>query len=829
MRKSAATGRNPYMPFMAMVLVLLSATLSLAQNTKVTGRVQDALTNEPIPFANVAFKGTLIGSVTDINGNFAIETDKATDSLTASFVGYRPVTLGITKGKAQTVNFLLRTSEVELLEVEIKAGENPANILLRKVIDNKELNDRNKLEHFSYELYNKLEFDLTDIPADFKEKKFIKPFAFIFENVDSSVTNGKPFLPFFITETISDVYFRKNPKSTKEYIRASKISGLENESVTQFLGDMYQNIDIYDNYLDIFGKSFVSPISNVGLVYYKYYLTDSAFLDNQWCYKLKFKPRRKQELTFVGECWIHDTTFAVRKIDMRIVDDANINFIKDLAVVKEYSRVDGLHWMLSREMLVVDFAATKEGMGLIGRRSASYRNFNINTPIEEPIFSGSENIVVDDSSTLKGNEFWLEARHDSLSLREQKIYSMVDTIKSLPAFRTYVDIITLFFTGHYEIGKFELGPYYTFFSFNEVEGARFRLGGRTGPKFSPRLRLEGYTAYGTKDEEFKYMGGFRYFLDTKPRVAIGARYKNDIVQLGQSENAFQDDNILSSLFRRNPADKLTKQETYKVYYEQEFFSGFSYRMSLDHGYLEPLGSLDYSYFTDPEKTTVRNSINFSEASLVLRFAYREKFVEGDNGRVSLGSEYPVTRLVFTSGFKGVLESDFVYQKLVAKVDDYITLPPFGYTYYAVEAGKMWGTVPYPLLHVHQGNESYFYDYAAFNMMNYYEFVSDQYASLFVVHHFDGFFLDKVPLLRKLKWREVASLRAVYGGLSEANKDLLVSPDEIGSLSAKPYIETGFGVENIFKILRFDFMYRLSYLDNPDIAKFGIRGSLQVTF
>ncbi|MFM7080217.1 MAG: DUF5686 family protein, partial [Bacteroidota bacterium] len=545
-------------PFLVMVFTFFPHVFAWSQNTKVSGKVQDALTNEPIPFANVAFKGTFVGTVTDINGNFSIDSDKATDSLTASFVGYKPVTLGITRGKAQTVNFLLRASEIELVEVEIKAGENPANILLRKVIDNKDLNDRNKLDFFNYELYNKLEFDLTDIPPDFKEKKLIKPFSFIFDNVDSSVTNGKPFLPFFITETISDVYFRKNPKTTKEYIRASKISGLENESITQFLGDMYQNIDIYDNYLDIFGKSFVSPISNIGLVYYKYYLTDSAFLDNQWCYKLKFKPRRKQELTFVGECWIHDTTFAVRKIDMRIVDDANINFIKDLAVVKEYSRVDGKHWMLSREMLVVDFAATKEGMGLIGRRSASYRGFKINTPFDERVFTGSENIIVDDSSTQRDNEFWTQARHDSLSAREQKIYAMVDTIKTLPAFRTYVDIITLFFTGHYEVGKFELGPYYTLFSFNEVEGARFRLGGRTGPKFSSRLRLEGYTAYGTKDEEFKYMGGFRYFLQTKPRMAIGARYKNDIVQLGQSENAFQDDNILSSLFRRNPADKLTK-------------------------------------------------------------------------------------------------------------------------------------------------------------------------------------------------------------------------------------------------------------------------------
>src|SRR4030095_8426637 len=298
------------------------------QLTHVAGKVTDALTNEPIPFANVAFKGTNVGAHTDINGMYVIDTDKATDSLSASYIGYLPVTLKVTKGKSQTANFLLKVSKYELKEVVIKAGENPALILLRKVIDNKDKNDKKHLDSYKYEVYSKMEFDMTDIPPDFKDKKLIKPFAFIFDNIDSSVSNSKPFLPFFITETLSDFYFKRNPRESREIIKASKISGLENESVTQFLGDMYQNVDVYDNYIDVFGKSFVSPISNVGTLYYKYYLTDSAFLENQWCYKLKFKPRRKQELTFTGECWIHDTTFAVRKIDMRIAEDANINFVE---------------------------------------------------------------------------------------------------------------------------------------------------------------------------------------------------------------------------------------------------------------------------------------------------------------------------------------------------------------------------------------------------------------------------------------------------------------------------------------------------------------------
>ena len=799
------------------------------QVTRVSGKVTDALTNEPVPFANVAFKGTRIGTTTDINGNYSLETDQATDSLSASFVGYIPVSLKITKGTSQTANFLLKVSKVELKEVVIKAGENPALILLRKVIDHKDENDKRHHDSYQYEVYSKMEFDMTDIPPDFKDKKLIKPFAFIFDNIDSTVTNSKPFLPFFITESLSDFYYKSNPRESREFIKASKVSGLENESVTQFLGDMYTNVDVYDNYIDIFGKSFVSPISNIGTVYYKYYLTDSAFLDNQWCYKLKFKPRRKQELTFTGDCWIHDTTFAVRKIDMRIAEDANINFVEDLAVVKEYSRINDVSWMLIKELLVVDFVARKDGIGLIGRRSASYRDFKFNIPAPDSVFKGTENIKVLEGSFNKEDEFWNTARHDSLTDREKKIYHMVDTIKTLPAFKTYVDIITMFVTGYIDAGWFEIGPYFTLYSFNAIEGSRFKFGGRTSNEFSDRLRLEGYVAYGTKDQEFKYMGGFRYYLKTKPREAIGARYKNDVAQLGQSENAFQDDNILASLFRRNPATKLTQLEGYRLFYEKEWYSGYSHKLSLTHGILRPLGELDYSYYTDEERSEVKNTLNTTEITMQVRFAYQEKFVEGETGRVSLGSEFPVTQLIYTAGLKDVFESDFTYHKLVAKIDDVVKVPPFGYTYFALEGGKTWGTVPYPLLNVHQGNESYFYDYGAFNMMNYYEFISDQYGSLFIVQHFEGFFLDKIPLLRKLKWREVASLRGVYGSLAVANKNIMVNPDDVGSLSAKPYVEAGFGVENILKILRFDFMYRLSYLDNPDISKFGIRGSLQFLF
>lgn len=809
--------------------LLLWSSVLTAQTTRITGKVTDELTNEPIPFATVIFKGTQIGTNTDFDGKFHITTEAPGDTLICTLVGYNPVKLKVRKGQDQVINFVLKLAKSEMQEVVVKAGENPANIILKNIIRNKDQNDPKELETYQYEVYNKIEFDLTNITDKMKGNKLLKPFAFVWDNIDSTETNSQPFLPFFISESISDVYFRTSPQGKREVIKASKVSGLENTSVTQFLGDMYQRVNIYSNFIDLFGKGFISPISDIGLVYYKYYLIDSTYINDQWCYKLKFKPRRPQELTFVGDFWVHDTTWAVRKISMRISGDANINWVEDMAIVQEYTLVGNKQWMLAKDMLVLDFAAREEGMSFIGRKSTSYKDIKINQPVPDAVFKGTENIVVDEAALQRDNSFWDTARHDSLAEREQKIYHMVDTIKTLPAFRTYVDLITMFFTGYRDIGMIEIGPYYTLYSYNPIEGNRFRVGFRTSDEFSKRFQFEGYLAYGLRDERFKYKAQLRYKISDKPRQFAGVQYRYDVEQLGQSDNAFQDDNILSSLFRRNPATKLNSIDSEKAWYEIEWFPGLSNKLTFQRGEFVPLGDLDISYYANDARTEISNSLRISQITLFTRFAYREKFVAGKVDRVSLGSKYPVLQVNFTKGFKGVFNSDFDYHKLSIRIDDRLPLAPFGYTYWVLSAGKTWGKVPYPLLEIHPGNETYFYDYAAFNMMNFFEFVSDYYFSGFATHHFDGFFLDKIPLLRKLKWREVAQIKAVWGELRRDNLNLQTNNSLFYSLNKKPYVEMGVGVENIFKIFRFDFLWRMSYLENPNISKFGFRGSFQITF
>lgn len=824
----------------ATVFFLLAFFPVFAQTTKVTGRIFDATTKEPLPFVNIVVKGTTTGTTSDFDGNYSLSFTIPADSITISYIGYVPLTKAIKKGVAQVINVELQSSAIGLEEVVINPGENPAHRIIKAVIANKDKNDREKLDAYQYEVYNKVEFDLNNIPPDFRKKKVFKPIEFIFDNIDSGKVGEKPFLPLFMTESLSDYFYRRDPRTKKEIIKASKVTGVENASVSQFMGEMYQQVNIYDNTILVFGKNFISPISDNGLLYYRYYLIDSMYIGENRCYQIQFKPRRKQELTFSGNLWIADTAFAVKRLEMTIAEDANINFINNLNVVQEYVSVpydsasDKRAWMLSKDKLVIDFSLKEhdkkdQEMGFYGRKTTSYKDFVINKPRPDDFYSRTENLVVEAGAYQKDTEFWEAARHDSLSKTEKQIYAMVDTIQTLPVYKTWVDIITIFVSGYKVWGNFEFGPYYNTLSFNSVEGVRLRVGGRTSNKFSKWYELNGYLAYGTKDDKFKYSLGFRSFVSKKPRQMVGMNYKNDYEILGQSQNAFTQDNILASVFRRTPLTKLTGVEEVQAWYDREWFTGFNTKVSFVSRTMTPLGDFRYEFRDADGAIKVKDNIITSEVRLNTRFAYDEKYVEGEFTRTSLGTKWPIVQMQYGYGIKDLFSSDYSYHRLSLSVDDRFRINPIGYTDYYVEAGKTWGRLPYPLMVLHPGNESYVYDFYAYNMMNYYEFVSDEYASLYMFHHFDGFFLNKIPLMRKLKWREIVSGKMLVGRVSDKNRETLIFPEHLYELDRGPYYEAGVGLENIFKIFRVDAMWRLSYLDNPNISRFGIRGTIQVIF
>lgn len=825
----------PFVRSGLLALGLLCAGSAVAQTTRITGTVTDATTGETLPFVNIAFVDSRISTASDFDGHYAFDTYYATDSIRASAVGYVSVTVAVKKDKTQVLDIKLQPG-LELKEVEIRPSENPAFEILRQVVRHKPANNREKLEAYDYAAYNKIEFDLNNITEEFTQKKLFKPFAFIFDNIDSS--EAKPYLPIFMTETLSEIYYRQKPKAQKEFIRGTKVSGIENESVSQFMGDMYQNVNIYENYLVIFGKNFVSPIADGGRGYYDYYLTDSAFVDHFWCYKIEFTPKRVQELAFKGEMWINDTTFAVKRVEAGIAEGANLNYVQGFMVRQEYDQVKNEVWMLVRDDLVVDLNVIKDKgkpnknpvQGFYGRRTATYRDFTINELKAPTFYEGPDQVVVELDPLSLGADYWDTHRHVPLTAKENAIYHMVDTMKTIPRFRTYVDIISTVVTGYYEKGKVELGPYFTTLSFNPIEGTRLRVGGRTSNAFSTWVEFEGYTAYGTLDERFKFGLSTRGFISKQPRLLYRASYKHDVEQLGQSTNAFRNDNLLGSLFRRNPNTKLTDVEQWRGSLEREWFTGFSNEVMFRYRTLQALGDLRYVRLGQDFRLEEVGSLRTAEFSLNTHFAYKEKFVSGEFDRVSVGfNKYPTIEVHFAYGAPNVLASDYEYTKLIGRIYRRWQLGVLGWSRTTVEAGKIWGTLPYPLLIIHSGNETFYYDDAAFNTMNFFEFLSDRYVQLFAEHHFEGLFFNRVPLLRRLKWREVATFRGVAGSLDPKHlKELLLLPG-MYTLNRGPFMEASVGIENILKILRVDAIWRLRYTDHPNTVPFTIRAKLYINF
>ncbi|MFO8129208.1 MAG: DUF5686 family protein [Bacteroidales bacterium] len=800
------------------------------QVTRIMGRVVDGNTGEPVPFANIYFSDHTIGATSGFNGEFSIETRRNFDTVYVSFVGYRSQARKIIPGVFQEMTIALQPAGVQLNEVVIRPGENPAEVLLRKVIKNKALNNREAHNACQHEVYTKIQFDANNIDDRLRERRFMKPFKFVFDYVDTSIVNGKSYLPVFISETLSDHYYSKDPPGEIEIIKASRVSGIENESITQFLGDLYQNVNIYDNYIPLFEKNFVSPIADFGLGFYKYYLIDSAFMDGYWCYHMMFKPKRKQELTFTGELWIHDTSFAVKSLDMKVTGDANLNFVNDLALEQAYELLENDRWTLIRDYIVVDFNIienTDRILGFFGHRTTIHRNFVFNQPKQKEFYRSPVDVVIQDDARTKSDAFWDTARHERLTEKEMGIYEMVDSVKNVPLFRTYVDFFYMLFNGNLLWGNIEIGPYYKMLSFNEIEGVRFRLGGCTSNEFSTKLMLSGHVAYGTKDRKFKYNLGFLYLFSKNPRRGFGAGYTHDMEQLGASQNAFSEDNLFSSFFRRSPANKLSMVQEFSGHYEHEWFTGFSNTFRFRHRVLFPAGETTFILYKDGEGIP-ENALTTSEISLDTRFAFKEKYVMGEFERISLGTTYPVVDLKYSYGIPGFLESEFEYHKLQAGVRHWFNVFSFGWSKYIFETGKIWGTLPYPLLKLMPGNETFLFDEYAYNLLDYYEMGSDTYVSLYYTHHFDGLILNRIPLMRRLKWRTVIHGRGLVGSLTEANKAYSEFPRILGNLE-KPYYEAGVGLENIFKIFRVDAIWRLSHRDTPGADNFAVFFSFWFSF
>jgi hypothetical protein len=685
------------------------------------------------------------------------------------------------------------------------------------------------------EKYEKVEFDMNTIDSAFMKNKVFKGMEFVFQHVDTSKVTGKTYLPIFINESLSDVYGDNRQKKVKEKLKANKTSGFEgNQQILSFLKDLYSDYSIYNNHLTFFDKSFTSPLSKTGVDVYNYVLRDSAYIDNKKCYNILFYPRRKNELTFKGDFWVNDTTFAIKKINMAVTKSANINWIKDIYIEQEFEVMNDSVFLLTRDYMMSDFALNKkeDSKGIYGKRTTLYRNHEFNK-VKPLAFYKEEVNFIDNEVYQKSDEYWQENRFEKLNKDEAGVYKMLDTLQTVKKFKQMYSLVSILGSGYVEFKNFDYGPIFSSFGFNEVEGVRLRVGGRT--YFGPNdpWRIQAFTAYGSDDNKFKYGLSGKWMLDKKNRIIISGGNRRDIEQIGASLTTTNDvmgrSFASSALFTTGSNGKLTNINLTNIAVEIEPVKNLIFQLGISHRTLvsaSPTFSLDY--FTDLSRTTTQSEVKQSEANIQIEFMPNRRTIGFGVERDVVDNPYSRFFINYSHGFKGVLNSDFKYEKLQLYYKQPIIIGPLGRTNITMELGKTFGTIPLGLMSVIPGNQTYFTIENTFSNLNFYEFISDQYLTLKWDHNFNGRIFSRIPFMRKLNWREIIGIRGVYGSISNANRAINASGLAYNA-PENGYWEYSAGIGNIFKVFRIDFSWRGNYLNVPDATKFAIKGAFGFHF
>jgi hypothetical protein len=803
----------------------------------VFGTVWDSNTGEKMPYVKVQFVNSKIGTLTDSVGNYVIETYYATDSIQFSYNGYLTTTYGVDMDKSQEINVRMTTQIAEIQEIVIRPpDELPSTRLHKRVVANKKINDKEKLYSYEYEVYNKVQLDLNNIGENFTERGIVQRLDLIMDYLDSA-DNDNTYLPVILSESLSNFYFKKNPKKKKEVVEATRITGIDNLQLNQFLGDMYLDINIYDNNITMFNHAFISPVSDYARNFYRFYLDDSTFIDSQWCYKLRFVPKRTGDMTFEGEMWIHDTTYAVKSIKANISPWANINYVQDLYFEHEFKQVQKEVWMLTREKMIVDMKITKNTgvYGFYGRKLSSRTNFLINERREDHFYKSDNTVEFADSAKIRGKDYWAAHRHEPLSEQEKGIENMVDSLNETPFFKMLKNLTYFATTGYYPLGKIEVGNAFALVSTNPVEKFRTGLALRTSNNFSRRLELGGRIAYGFYDERFKYGAKIRYNITPKKRGMLTTYYNYDIEQIGQSPTAASVGSTFGTLFRTGPLDKLTFVERIGINLEKDIkkdlilYGGFEWKE------FTALGKANYVQFNQSTNAyDTITSLRTSEFTGRIRWTKDEEFLAGSFDRTTMRSKYPILSLQGIFGVKGLLGGFYNYQRIEFQMEHHRPIGAFGRIRYGANAGYIFGSAAYPFLKVHEGNQSYWLLTSTFNKLNFFEFISDKYVGGFIENHWEGLLFDRIPLIKKLKWRLVTMGRITYGSISKKNTDIMQIPLGTRKFGNTPYVELSIGIENIFKVGRVDLVWRVTHLDPafpgaPAISPLGVRARWALNF
>lgn len=850
--------KSVWLKFLVILCVAqIGSGAAIAQTTTIKGTITDAKTGETLPFVSILIPGTTMGTASDSEGRYAMTLREDHSTIKFTYVGYLSIEKPIEPGKNQVLNIKMSVDASMLKEVTIKGRgryrnkDNPAVQLIREVIDHKDQNKMASNEFVEYEQYEKISFALSNLSDNFKEKRIFRNYQFLFQDQDSTAMGGKNILPAYIQEKLSQVYFRKSPYSKKQWVLANRRAEfdakfIDNDGLSAYFNRLYEDINLYENDVSIATNLLLSPIANTAPTFYKYFIRDTIKTSTPWLVELGFVPRNKTDMLFEGKLFITlDGNYGVQNAYLTVNKDINLNFMRDLEARLEYEKGPDGRYHPIKTTLGMEFALGEKNAGFYGQRVVNFKNYLINQTRPDSVYNGPREEIVFNPEVKTGESYWNSVRHIPLERMELDIYKNVDTLQTIPSFRRTMDIATLFLSGYKSFGKVEVGPVNTFYSFNPIEGFRLRFGGRTTTDFSKRVYFETYAAYGFKDRKWKYFLSGTYSFNNKsvyhfPLNYIRASFQRDTKIPGQDLQFVQEDNFLLS-FKRGDNNRWLYNDIYKLEYVREFESRLSYKIGFTQWRQTPAGVLRYENFDRDSALQNVGGLSNTEANFELRYAPHEQYYQGKLYRTPIINKYPIFTLRYNAGLKGVFEGQNKYHNVALNISKRVYLSQFGYADVTTEGSYIFGkNILFPLLSIHRANQTYAYQLNSYNLMNFLEFVSDHYASLDVQYYMNGFIFNKIPLLKKLKLREVFSFKGLVGGLRDENNPALnpslfrFPVDADGkpisyTLSREPYIEGSVGVANIFKLLRVDLVKRFTYLDNPNVSEWGIRARFRLDF
>ena len=840
--------------FVSFILSMLCCTIYAQSLTTVKGVVKDAVTMEKLPFVTVAFDKTTIGTFSDEVGEFRLSTRGTNIYVVATLLGYKSDTIKVSSGKSTTLEILLNPEDRHLKEVIVRPKKekyskknNPAVELIKKVIAHKKDNNMDALDYYQYKEYERIFFALNEYHPDMP---LLKRYKFLPNYADTSIIDNKVILPFSVRERISDIYYRKDPKANKRIVKGYHIEGLDKtfdtEGLDAMIKEVFKDISIYDNTITLLLHPFVSPLSEHSSVnFYRWYLSDTVTIDADRYVKLDFAPFNSRDVGFTGNLYVSlDSMYAVKRAVIRTPKKMNINFVEELVIQHDFLKTKDNKWIPKEERMAIDVSML-DAIKFYIDKTKSYESFIENQPIE-PIFALNDPIAFEKDYLKRDKSFWNQNR----PLDHQKDYKMdqmLEDVNKVLLFKVLLRTGDVLSTGYFptskdeEKNKLEIGTIPTFYSFNKTEGNRFRLTLNTTSNLHKNLYFYGYGAYGTRDNKFKYYGEATWAFnkiekhkDEYPKNNLTVAYKYDINSLGQRFTQAERDNILMSI-QSSGKTKTTYNRQTQIAWEKEYHGGFSFKLTGQTFDERPAANLTFEKMDDEGNLYKVDKVKTTEAMLALRYAPNEKFFQQRRKRHSIPSPRLIMNLTHNIALKDVFGGQFHYNKTSFSIDKRFWIAPYGKLTFSAQAEKIWGETPFPFLITPSANNSYTIQRGNYYLIEPLEFVHDAQVSWEVYYHMDGWFFNRIPLLKMLKWREVFGFRGFIGDLSkrnnpEYNRNLLVFPQATYTTNrGTPYMEYNLGVENIFKLFRIDYVRRINYLDHPDVDKDGFRISFELSF